>query len=311
VSTGRRSRKPTRSKPTPGQKRAAQQAKAAAKVEKAAAKVEKAAAKADAVAGAAEKVAAEVGRKRDQLEALSRRLGGFDMWTRMEPGARRPRFSRDAIASAAVRIADTDGLDALSMRRLASELGSGTMTLYHYVHTKDELLALAFDAAMAEVAVPDDALRPNDWREAISEVARRSRATVERHPWMLEVSFDPPFGPNAVKHFDQTLGALSSLEIPLDDKLDVARLVDEYVYGYCLQQRAFSFTADGPHAGRVAEYVQALLVTDRYPQLSAIDDSIGLQSAWLRIQQQATDQGRFERNLVRLLDGIEQSLANR
>ena len=60
----------------------------------------------------------------------------------MQPGTRQPRFTRDAIASVAVRIADTEGLDALSMRRLAAELGAGTMTLYHYVHTKDELLAL-------------------------------------------------------------------------------------------------------------------------------------------------------------------------
>jgi hypothetical protein len=173
------------------------------------------------------------------------------------------------------------------------------------------LLALAFDAVMAEVAIPDDEPQPSDWRDAISTVARRSRATVERHPWMLEVNFDPPFGPNAVKHFDQTLAALSSLSIPLDDKIDIARLVDEYVYGYCLQQRAFSFSADGPHAGRVVAYVEGLLETDRYPQLSAIADSVGLPVAWKRIQQQAADPGRFERNLSRLLDGVEQSLPKR
>jgi AcrR family transcriptional regulator len=311
VSTGHRSprsnprgSKAKRSKPTPEEK-------AAAKVEKAVAQVDKAAAKADAVAGAAEKVAAQVARKRDQLEELSRRLGGFDMWTRTEPGSRRPRFSRDAIATAAVRIADDEGLDALSMRRLAAELGSGTMTLYHYVHTKDELLALAVDAAMAEVAIPDGTPMPRDWRAAITDVARRSRATVERHPWMLEISFEPPFGPNAVRHFDQTLAALSSLPVPLDDKLDIARLVDEYVFGYCLQRRAFSFDGNGPQVGRVVSYVESLLATDRYPQLSALAETFGLREAWERIQDQAADEGRFERNLARLLDGVEQSLPPR
>ena len=57
----------------------------------------------------------------------------LDLWTRMEPGSRRPRFTREEIAGAAVHIADTEGIDALSMRRLATELGAGTMTLYHYV----------------------------------------------------------------------------------------------------------------------------------------------------------------------------------
>ena len=79
------------------------------------------------------------------------------------------------IASAAVRIADNEGLDALSMRRLASELGSGTMTLYHYVWTKDELFALVVDAVMGEVAFPKSTALPTEWRDAITLIACRSR----------------------------------------------------------------------------------------------------------------------------------------
>ena len=91
------------------------------------------------------------------------RLANFDIWTRPEPGSRKPRFSRDDIAQAALRIADTEGFDALSMRRLAAELDAGTMTLYHYVQTKDELLTLVNDAVMGELLIPADEL-PTDWR---------------------------------------------------------------------------------------------------------------------------------------------------
>ena len=62
------------------------------------------------------------------------------MWTRADRGSRKPRFNRDDIAAAAIRIADTEGFEAVSMRRLAAELDAGTMSLYHYVRTKDELL---------------------------------------------------------------------------------------------------------------------------------------------------------------------------
>ena len=73
----------------------------------------------------------------------------LEVWTRPERGRRRPRYTRDEIAAAAIRVADAEGFDELSMRRLASELGAGTMTLYHYVRTKDELLALVHDAVMS------------------------------------------------------------------------------------------------------------------------------------------------------------------
>ena len=72
-------------------------------------------------------------------ESIARHLGAsveyLDLWMREEPSARRPRFNRDEIAAAAVRIADAEGIEALSMRRLAQEVGAGTMRLYHYVRT--------------------------------------------------------------------------------------------------------------------------------------------------------------------------------
>src|SRR5262249_21982259 len=88
------------------------------------------------------------------------------IWARPEPGSRRPRFTREQIAAAALAIADAEGMEAVSMRRVAADLGAGTMTLYHYVRTKDELIALMDDAIVGEVLLPDDEL-PRGWRAAM------------------------------------------------------------------------------------------------------------------------------------------------
>src|SRR4051794_35051184 len=108
------------------------------------------------------------------------------IWLRPEPGTRRPRFTRAQIAATALAIADADGFEAVSMRRVAAELGAGTMTLYHYVTTKDDLLALMDDAIMAEVLVPDDELPLDDWRTAVSMISRNSRDAFVRHPWAID-----------------------------------------------------------------------------------------------------------------------------
>ena len=109
----------------------------------------------------------------ETLDRLAAHLETIDVWTRAER-ARQARFNRDDIAAAAIRIADTEGFEAVSMRRLAAELDAGTMSLYHYVRTKDELLTLVVDALMGEVVLPADQPMPGDWRAAITSIAERS-----------------------------------------------------------------------------------------------------------------------------------------
>src|SRR5690242_20125308 len=106
------------------------------------------------------------------------------IWAVAAPGARKPRFSREQIAQTALQIADSQGFEALSMRRVAEELGAGTMTLYYYVRTKDDLLALVEDALMGETADACEAL-PKTWRPAIRKLATATRTTYVRHPWAL------------------------------------------------------------------------------------------------------------------------------
>jgi AcrR family transcriptional regulator len=246
-------------------------------------------------------------------ESIAKHLGAsvdyLDLWMREEPGARKPRFSRDEIAAAAVHIADEEGIDALSMRRLAQELGAGTMTLYHYLRTKDELLLLVTDAVMAEVVVPPEALDTDDWRAAVTAIARSSRAALERHPWIFDIVEDPGAGPNGVRHFDQSMQAVAGLPGTLRDKLDVIFAVDEYVFGYCLHRRGGNpGEAQDPTGEGMMAYIGDLVASGGYPTLERLIAEHGLQPLWQQVDDHGRDDGRFDRNLSRLLDGIAATL---
>src|SRR5262245_25957268 len=109
--------------------------------------------------------------------------GSDVIWARPDRAGRgpRPAHSRAAIAAAAVRIADAEGLDAVSMRRLAAELGAGATSLYRYVARKDDLLDLMVDAVVGEG--PPPAAPSGDWRADLREIAYSTRALILRHPW--------------------------------------------------------------------------------------------------------------------------------
>src|ERR1700761_643123 len=92
------------------------------------------------------------------------------IWAVAEPGSRKPRFTRDQIAKTALKIADSEGFEGLSMRRVAEELGAGTMTLYYYVRTKEDLLTLIVDVLMGEICEACEPL-PKAWRPALSQLA--------------------------------------------------------------------------------------------------------------------------------------------
>jgi AcrR family transcriptional regulator len=281
----------------------------------------KAAKKAEAYDRAAGKVANKAARhaqmaekaakKAKAFERAAEELSAFDLWTRPSPASRRPRFTRDEIAATAMRIADEEGFAAVSMRRLAAELDSGTMTLYHYVRTKDDLLTLVVDAIMGEVVIPKSEPIPSDWRAALTMVAERTRRALENHPWMLDISDDPPVGPNTVRHFDQSLQAVASLDLGLAEKIDIVSVVDEYVFGYCLHHRNNQMSGEQTFDADALAYVNGLVESGDYPQLEAMTREYGLEEGWRLIDKHMRDPQRFTRNLARLLDGIEHEIQRR
>jgi AcrR family transcriptional regulator len=156
-----------------------------------------------------------------------------------EPGARQPRFSREQIAAVAIEIADAEGFDAVSMRKIARALGAGTMSLYRYVETKADLLALLDDAVLGEALLATDL--PSDWRDALALVTRRTRAAYLRHPWSARLLLasaaraDGPDGPNRQRHHEQLAAAVAQAPLDPATKPDLIAVVLDYLSGHLLR----------------------------------------------------------------------------
>lgn len=233
---------------------------------------------------------------------------------RPEPGTRRPRFTRDQIAATALAIADADGFEAVSMRRVAAELGAGTMTLYHYVSTKDDLLALMDDAIMAEVLLPDEALPRDDWRAATSLIARSSRDVFFRHPWALEGLRGGPFGPNGMRHFEQSLVAIEATGLPPRERLALVAIVDDYVFGFVTREvgeRSERTSGDGAEWDEDAafDYLEGMIDGGDFPAMRRLLGDGDRRAAWADVSSGWSD--RFEHGLALLLDGIELMIGQR
>jgi AcrR family transcriptional regulator len=235
---------------------------------------------------------------------------GGPIWARPAPGARRPAYSREKIAETAIAIADAEGYESVSMRRIAAELGAGTMTLYHYVRSKDELVALVADTIMSEIVIADDEL-PDGWREGMAEIARRTLAIFMRHPWIVEHmgEGDPSStGPSVLRHVDQTIAVASRSGLDLEGQFELAAIVDDYVFGYAMRSHeGAQLGPDGETGSRLdamIAYLSEQLETGDYPHLEAVagDDPA---AGFARIGHLARDEQRFERGLQRVLDGLE------
>jgi AcrR family transcriptional regulator len=228
------------------------------------------------------------------------------IWAHPAPGTRRPKLTRDQIATCALAIADAEGFDAVSMRRIAEELGVGTMTLYYYVRTKDDLLALMDDHLTGEVLIPKAKL-PKTWRAAIAAIARSSRAAFIRHPWALSSLEGARIGPNGMRHVEQSMSAVASAPFPDADKMAVISAVDDYVFGNVLRLRdPWTPGAGNAQALRqINEFIHAQIATGEYPQIAAIVGDDDPTEVFARMSQAMTEETRFERGLEALLDGFE------
>jgi AcrR family transcriptional regulator len=148
---------------------------------------------------------------------------------------RREPISREAIVTAAVDLLDREGLAALSMRRLAEELGTGAATLYWHVGSKDGLLDLVLDHVIGEQQIPDpDSPR---WREQLKDVARIQRATSLRHPYLVRISIGRiPMGPNALRYSERVLAILRAGGLPPRMAVQGYLLLIETVNGFTLDE---------------------------------------------------------------------------
>jgi AcrR family transcriptional regulator len=234
------------------------------------------------------------------------------IWGRPQPGERRASLTRDQIARAAIDLIDVEGAAALSMRRIAQSLGVGTMTLYHYVRTKDELLQLIDDTVMGELVIPEAELPAEDWRQALTMIATRSREIFRRHPWTLSAlgGLGNGPGPNAMRHFEQSLAAAAGTGLEPEACLEIVLLVDDYVFGHSLRATQEEHSED--EAADALAFVRELVAGGDFPHLASLfppGDSIA--DTAKRFEAIEQDDTRFGRGLDRLLDGIALDLERR
>jgi AcrR family transcriptional regulator len=254
--------------------------------------------------------ASVAGKPGDESDSAAAIVDAEVIWLRPEPSARRSAHTRVEIAQAALEIADAQGFEAVSMRRVAKQLGAGTMTLYNYVRNKDELVALMANAVFAEVLMPPNEL-PEDWREALRQIAVRSHGALRRHRWALDRLDPGQPAPNDLRRFEQAMRACAKLDISADERFEVVSLVDDYVFGFALREAWEVVEQKQGWRPEVLRFMQHQLEQEEY--LVQFRELIGedLEAGFARASDLFLGEGRFERGLERLLDGIEVDLAKR
>jgi AcrR family transcriptional regulator len=244
-------------------------------------------------------------RQRPEKPATPDGADQASLWERLERPAPAPRstLTPDRIAEAAVRIADAEGLDAVTMRRLAGELGVAPMAAYRYVSGKDELLELMVDAVYGELPAPAGV---TGWRESLRSHAAHTRAVLLAHPWMTRAAV-VALTPNQMAAAERMLAALDGLGLDPDTMMAVFTTVSAYVRGAVeseiglrrlMRERGWS-TGHETREG-LAPRMTWLMNTGRYP-------------VYRRYTHEATRKDdpdwRFETGLDYVLDGLAAHLS--
>jgi len=155
---------------------------------------------------------------------------GLDLlWGRRGPGRRGPRpgLSADVIVDAAIRLADAEGLEGVSMARVAAELGFTTMSLYRYVTSKEELLQLMWNGSAG--GVESLVIEGDGWRERLRFWAIVQRDMLDRHPWLTQMPMAaPPMAPNSLHFVELGLATMDGTPLADADKLRCIGLISSY-----------------------------------------------------------------------------------
>ena len=175
-------------------------------------------------------------------------------------------LSKQRVVVEAVRLADREGVDGLSMRRLAGVLDAGAMSLYHYVASKDELLDAMIDIVFAEIDLPP---ADTDWQSAMRREAASMQQVLARHPWALALmeSRTTP-GPANLRHREAVTACLRRAGFSVITATHANWMINSYVYGYALQAAALPFDNADELADMTEDIYLPQLPPDQYPYLN-------------------------------------------
>jgi len=213
--------------------------------------------------------------------------------------ARREPLSRQRALDAAVSLADREGLAALTMRRLAQDLGVEAMSLYHHVANKDDILDGMVDVVFAEIALPpSDA----DWRTAMRVRGHSMRDALVRHPWsvvVLETRRSP--GAANLRHHDAVIGCLRTAGFSIPLTAHAYSVLDAYIYGFAMQQVQLPFDTSA-ETQEVTEEILHQMPLGEFPHLAELATEHVMKPGY-------TYAAEFDFGLELVLDGLERALA--
>src|SRR4029079_3374945 len=220
------------------------------------------------------------------------------MATRARPnGQVRDRLSRERVLRAAIVDADAGGLEAVTMRRLADELGVAPMALYRHVANRDDLIDGMVDVVFGELYLPPTR---TDWRRAMRKRAISVRDVLARHRWaigLMESRSNP--GPANLRHHDAVIGHLRAAGFDMEAVAHAYSLLDSYIYGFALTKMNLPFQASD-EIGAVAQEMLEPYPLDAYPNL--------LEILTEHVMKPGYDYGdEFEYGLDAILDSLERS----
>jgi AcrR family transcriptional regulator len=222
-------------------------------------------------------------------------------------------LSREEIVRTAIAVADAEGADAISMRRIARELNAGTMSLYWHVTSKEELLDLMIDSIQGEMLAPDPS---GDWRKDLRVMAWTTRSVLHSHRWMMDfLGGRPPMGPKSLRSVERALGCLDGLGLSPASAMNIVMTLGTYVLGAALRevqeanaklyhQQQSADLSEAEKAELMRTFRARLRATGHYPHLVAMIES-GVDP-----DAPETRDARFEFGLDCLLNGFAAHLSN-
>ena len=208
----------------------------------------------------------------------------------------RARLNRDNVVRAAIALADTGGIESVSMRKLGGELGVEAMSLYNHVSNKGDLTDGMIDGVFAEIDLPTG---ETDWRTAMRRRAISVRKVLSRHPWatgLMESRTTP--GPATLRHHDAVLGILRGAGFSIVLAAHASSVVDSYIYGFVLQERNLPSTTMG--STKLVQVILARLATQDYPHVAELTVEHVLQPGY-------DHDAEFEFGIDLILDGLERA----
>jgi len=212
-----------------------------------------------------------------------------------EDTSRRPALSRERVLQSAVDLADREGLGALTMRRLGSELGVEAMSLYKHVANKEEILDGIVELVVGEVEIP---ARTTDWKEAMRRRAKSARDVLSRHSWaigLLEARGST--GSASLRYADAILGNLRSAGFTIENAAHAFWVLDSFVYGHVIQETSMPIGASDQTTD--SETILEQDTIDEYPHLVEIGEHA--------LRSEFSFDSEFEFGLDLILEALEQS----